>query len=208
VGTDLRRLSVTVAPMTRAHLDAASEVHRDAFRDHMNGRLGARYARALLAWFMAADRGIALVAIGEDDRVVGYVAGAPVGYGPSLTRALLPVAAASAVLRPWLLFDRDIRARIVTRLRGLRAAAGGSVVPEEPDTMSLVAIGVASSARGQQVGAALLRAFEERASALGMRAVRLSVYDHNVPARRLYERAGWSVVKIEGQAIYFGRRLA
>jgi ribosomal protein S18 acetylase RimI-like enzyme len=201
-------MTVRVVPMTAAHLEAASEVHLDAFRGYMNGRLGRRYARALLTWFMTAERGITLVALGDADRVVGYVAGAPLGYDKPLTRALLPAAAVSAALRPWLLFDADIRARVMTRLRSLASRRAESRPSPAPDTMSLVAIGVASPARGQHVGAALVGAFEQHASALGMQAVRLSVYEHNHAARRLYERAGWSVVKTEGRAIYFGRRLA
>ena len=200
-------MSVTVLPMTVEHLGEASQVHLEAFRGYMNSRFGVRYAPAFLAWFVAAERGIALAAVSDTGRVVGYVAGAPDGYSRSLTRALLPVAAGSVLLRPWILFDRAIVARGAARLAGLFRPAPAGPRRSSAETMALVAIGVASDARGLGVGATLLGQFEARARAMGMAAVRLSVYADNVAARRLYERAGWSVVRTEGRAIYLGRRL-
>lgn len=50
---------------------------------------------------------------------------------------------------------------------------------------------VEPDARGRGVGRALLEAAEERARAAGLRYVSLMVTDDNVPARKLYDRAGF-----------------
>jgi ribosomal protein S18 acetylase RimI-like enzyme len=56
-------------------------------------------------------------------------------------------------------------------------------------------LGVTQSLRRRGIGAELLRAVCDYAKANGFGAVRLEVADTNHQARRLYERAGFSVVR-------------
>jgi ribosomal protein S18 acetylase RimI-like enzyme len=58
--------------------------------------------------------------------------------------------------------------------------------------MSLIAIGVAPSARGKKVGLCLLRAFEDKAREMGIRSLQLTVYSKNLVARKLYETHEWT----------------
>lgn len=55
----------------------------------------------------------------------------------------------------------------------------------------LYAMWVAPDARGQGVGSALVAAVVDWARAAGHGSLRLEVADHNAPAVRLYERAGF-----------------
>ncbi|HEX8617379.1 MAG TPA: GNAT family N-acetyltransferase [Thermoanaerobaculia bacterium] len=187
-------MTVQVVPMQRAHLAAAAELQLEAFRGYMNARLGTRYARAMLDWFMKAEGTITLVALDDDGNVIGYVAGAPDGYGAAMSRAIMPAAVRAALTRPGLLFDARVRRRAGERIRSIftkkSPAAPHSAHLPRP-VIALVAIGVAEQARGRGAGALLLHEFEARARALGMRSMRLSVYDHNAAARRAYEHAGW-----------------
>jgi ribosomal protein S18 acetylase RimI-like enzyme len=57
--------------------------------------------------------------------------------------------------------------------------------------MSLVAIGVASSARNRGIGLCLMRTFEAKAKELGVRSLVLSVNMDRPAARRFYEKCGW-----------------
>jgi len=57
-------------------------------------------------------------------------------------------------------------------------------------------IGVLAAARGQGVGAGLLRELDLWAAARGIHRLELTVMDHSHRARRLYERMGYAV---EGQ---------
>ena len=177
-------------------VDEVSEVvpvHLEAFAGYMNSRLGVKYVRSFISWFCRAERSIALVAVDETGKVAGYVLGAPVGYDRKLNRDLLWVAAAGLLGHPWLLLRRQIRRAILRRLKVLvgdvHNIASRPKLPEP--TMSLVGIGVASSAQGTGIGFHLVRAFEHRAQQLGMRSVLLSVYASNATARRLYARCGW-----------------
>lgn len=61
----------------------------------------------------------------------------------------------------------------------------------EPQGLYLYSMWVSSSHRGRGVGEALVRELVAWAAEEGWKLVRLRVYDHNLPARRLYERLGF-----------------
>ena len=108
-------------------------------------------------------------------------------------RDLFWVGARGIMVRPWLIVNGQFRHAIKQRLRLILGQP--ELQREEPElptpTMSLVGIGVAASARGQKIGLSLMQAFEARTHEARMRSLRLSVYPHNIPARRLYEKCGW-----------------
>jgi len=123
---------------------------------------------------------------------------------PVLSEALPPDAAAIATLhaapfhRGWsdgeiesLLIDRNVvahRAMIGRRLAGFilsRQAAGEA---------EILSVAVAAARRGKGLSRRLLDLHLRRLSALGTRSVFLEVDEDNVPARRLYARAGFREV--------------
>jgi len=194
-------MTARIVDLTPELLDDAAGVHLEAFRGYMNARLGRGYAKAFLRWFSRAPHGVALAAL-ENGKLAGYVVGAPAGYDRGMSRALIWVVARAFALRPWLLFERRFLQRIALRARPAppRAADAAKI-------MSLVGIGVAEAGRGSGIGRLLMEEFERRARALGMTAMRLSVYTDNDRARRLYERAGWIVERTEPNALYYRRDL-
>ena len=169
------------------------KLHIDTFSGYRHIGIGRAYVRAFLEWFRQADRSIALVAINSYGQVIGYVVGAPVGYGRAMNRDLLWVATKGMILRPWIFFSGQFRRVIMSRL-GI--VFGYSFVSDtEPNlsepTMSLVSIAVSPSERGNRVGRHLIQAFEEKSRQLGMQSMRLSVFPSNRVARRFYECSGW-----------------
>lgn len=215
--------TVQVVPLTEERVAEVVPIHLDAFGEALNGRLGAPYARALLRWFVRQPEAIALVAVADDGRALGYVAGTRAGYGPTMTRDLLPAALAGLARRPWALLDRRFAATAVRRVAALLGRGVGLGPRSTPEThpgeprlpepvWSLVAIGVARAARGSGAGSALVDRFERQARLLGAASVRLSVYADNAPARRLYDRRGWTVVgpapaPPPAEALYYGKLL-
>ncbi len=193
---------VVITPMQREEIPQVSKLHRDAFNGYMNTRLGDPYTKAFLRWFLIAEERIALVARDAQGNIVGYVLGAPIDYGPSMNHDLLCIAAVSVLMRPWLFFRKTFWTIIVARIRSILGVAP-TAEPEfrypEP-AMSLIAIGVARSARGKKVGVRLLRAFDDKARELGMRSLQLTVYPDNVIARKLYEANGWMSRQSANQA--------
>jgi ribosomal protein S18 acetylase RimI-like enzyme len=156
--------------------------------------MGKAYVTAYMDWFRSARVGVAIVAVGPDGLVLGYVVGAPLGYARAMSRELSRVAARAVLRRPWLFFYPQFRHGFLERLGFLLGRSQASVVlPQLPvPTMSLVAIGVSRAARGRSIGTRLVRAFEARAAELKMQSLRLSTQSGNTAACRLYERCGWS----------------
>ena len=201
---------VRVVPMTAAHLAEATRVHLDAFRGYMTADLGAGYSLAMLQWFMNLERGVALVALDADGRVIGYVVGSPIRAARTMNRALFWTAARAAVLRPRLMLQSRFIRRVSSRLAAMAGRSGRSAdtPATNGDVMSLVGIGVAGDAAGKGAARLMMDAFEARCRALGVRTMRLSVYASNERARALYERCGWTPHHTPGSdALYYSRTL-
>jgi ribosomal protein S18 acetylase RimI-like enzyme len=190
-------------------IPAVGNIHVEAFAGYMNARLGTLYINAFLNWFLMTRGSLALAAVDVEGEIVGYVLGAPLDYGKSMNRDLLPVAAFSIMMRPWLIFSKRLWRIIVERLRSSFGFSPGCESRFEfpQPAMSLVAIGVASSARGKQVGSRLLRAFHDKARERQIRSLQLTVYAANVVARRLYESHNWSPVQQGNSVIEYVRIL-
>lgn len=200
-----------VVPLTPQYVDDAVKVHLEAFRGYANTKLGRRYVKQFLLWFSRCKGGIALVAV-DGGEVLGYVVGAPAGYGSALNRELFPLVAAQALLRPWLVVDRRFVRAAWAKLKSVfsgRPSAVRQPPPVPPEqTMSLVGIGTRSAHRGRGVGTLLISDFERLAREKGMRMLRLTVYADNAAARRAYERSGWKgEPPAPGAAMVYTKRL-
>jgi ribosomal protein S18 acetylase RimI-like enzyme len=174
-------------------LDDVAELHLDAFAGHLNVLLGRGYIRAFVKWFIRNKGTIAIAGIDENQKVVGYALGAPIGYSTRLNRDLCWNVAARILTRPRLIFNARFWIILVERIKsliGLRQDASQTLELPGP-TMSLVAIGVASSQRRNKIGQRLMSAIEGGARDLQMRSLVLSVYEHATAARRFYEQCGW-----------------
>lgn len=188
-----KRKDVTILDISGGEMiRAVSSVHLEAFAGYFNARLGSGYATSLIKWFSHEKRAIAIAAVDSHRKVIGYAIGAPVGHDRALKRELFWVSARSLILRPWLLCDGRFWAIGKTRLRNLvgpREVSRSLDLPEP--TMSLVAIGVASSGQRKGIGLQLVQAFDERARALKMRALLLWVDEDRAGTRHFYERCGF-----------------
>jgi len=203
---------VEIVELQPSMLPALLPIHLEAFAGYMNVRLGRPYLEAFFRWFVDAPDSVALAAE-RGGGLLGYVLGAPDGYGSRLSRRLLVPGALGVITHPALLLDGRVRRAVGARalsLVGRKAGAAEGADQCPRPFMSLVAIGVAGSARGSGAAAALIAEFERRSSARGMRGMRLSVYPGNVAARRFYEKAGWTADREPerpDQAVYYFKAL-
>jgi [ribosomal protein S18]-alanine N-acetyltransferase len=117
--------------------------------------------------------------------------------GPRDARAMAALHAAS-FHRGWsdgefegLLLDRNVVAHRAAAGRNLVGFILSRIVTEEAEILS---VAVASSRRGKGLARRLLDLHLRRLAGLGARTVFLEVDEGNVPARRLYRRAGFREV--------------
>ncbi|MGA2055266.1 MAG: ribosomal protein S18-alanine N-acetyltransferase [Bradyrhizobium sp.] len=117
--------------------------------------------------------------------------------GPRDTAALAQIHSAS-FHRGWgedeferLLSERNT---LVHRLRMRRKIIGFSVSRMAADEAEILSIAVAGTHRGRGLSNTLLLTHLGHLAGRGIRTVFLEVEENNKPARRLYQRAGFSVV--------------
>jgi ribosomal-protein-alanine N-acetyltransferase len=87
------------------------------------------------------------------------------------------------------------RNTLVHRLRMGRRTIGFSVSRMAADEAEILSIAVAESHRGRGLSSNLLLTHLGHLAGRGVRTVFLEVEENNRPARRLYERAGFTVVR-------------
>lgn len=199
-----------IVALTAAMVRQAAGVHREALAGSRTASMGTAYVCTFLDWFRHAEHGgIALAALDHQGTVVGYVVGAPLGYARALSRHLAWSAACAVLVRPWIVFSPQFRTGALQRVRLLLGRAqpqsGEPALPAP--TMSLVALGVSSTARRKKIGLRLVHAFEEKARALRMHSLRLSTQADNMAARRLYEQCGWQPLAAACGWMYYVRIL-
>ena len=188
--------SILICSMNEQMVEEVSYIHMEAFKGSMNTLLGVRYLKNFFKWFLNLEEGVALVVkkkINKKMQVVGYVVGAPLGYGKALNQDLFWIVFKSILVRPWLLFKPQfrstIKARLVTLFRSPPIQIGKTELPSP--VLSLVGLGVLPRQQGEGLGKELLCAFEAQARRLCMRSLVLSVYPENSTARHIYEKCGW-----------------
>ncbi len=87
-----------------------------------------------------------------------------------------------------LLADRNVLAH---RARRGGRLAGFILSRRAADEAEILSVATAAQARGRGVGRTILDLHLRRLAGLGIRAVYLEVEEENIPARRLYARAGF-----------------
>ena len=194
--------NVRIQPIYDEIIPELARLHMIAFEGYTNTKLGSRYVEEMFKFYAVEANRIALYSSIGEDKICGYVIGAPVGYGADLVQALWKTVAVSVAARPRIWLDARLRSILWSRLCNF--ARIGTNTNSQPDdqatfdekvltiqTISLVGIAVHPDFRGQHIGELLMIDFEERAKNLGYRSMRLTVYPENDAARRLYHRAGW-----------------
>jgi len=185
---------VIIVPMTSGMLPDLAMLHMRGFCGAMNTQLGRRYVYACIKWFFQLEGGIALVAKDHTDGQLGYLVGAPSGYGRRMNRDLLGVASRAIFMRPLLLFSQQFQCAIKQKIAAMCRKSREQEMPVDLPLpiMSLVGLVVDPHVQGQQIGKLLVEAFEAKARDFHMRSLKLSVYPENSAARRVYEKCGWT----------------
>jgi len=184
---------MTIRPMTAADLDTVADIHMYAFKDHISSKLGKRYNKAFLGWFIKDDC-IPLVATDETGKAVAYYIAAPFGYQKAMNKALLPIAIVEMIKRPWVFFNKKILNTVWVRAKimmGLNTFVDTTKAKYPGKLIAMVGQGKGKEAKEKGMSVALMTAAHVEARKLGYEYARGTVYKTNVIAKSILEKLGY-----------------
>jgi ribosomal protein S18 acetylase RimI-like enzyme len=189
-------------------LDKIARIHVKTFSDSLSSRLGFKYCRKMISWYLEDERG-ELFHLVESGEILGYCGGLSItvpgkhGSATSVTQFSFKELITSFIFRPWLVFHPEIRKRLPFIWKNLKLRLGLSrmnkqkkitdtVKPFVP-SMGLVVIGVLPECQGKGYGSVILKEFERRAREKGFKQINLSVKKENEQAIAAYMKNGWLI---------------
>lgn len=191
---------IKILKMEEKHLDEVSLLHIEAFKDYPSTKLGKQYVKAFLKLFLESKFSICFVA-SEGNKICGYVVG--IENDKLKTKKIAPIIFFSFLRKPYLIFYKKILKKIYYRLRN-HFKINKNIFPDLPlPFISLVGIGVNPEKKGRGIGGLLMGSFEDEAIKRGYKAMRLSVYNNNLGAKKLYERQGWKPFPLPFDYLYY-----
>jgi ribosomal protein S18 acetylase RimI-like enzyme len=157
----------------------------------------------------------------ENNVVLGYCGGIitknvwETGAATSITQFGFEVFLASLMRKPWLIFHKDLLAKIPFLFRNILVKFGftkikkiGKVNPEKfRPRWGLVVIGVNPEFRGRGIGTKLLLAFERLAYQDKVCEITLSVKHTNKNAIAVYEKNNWKIYFIDNNSYSMKKEL-
>lgn len=198
-------MDLTIRPVSLTDIEAITALHMASFAGYLNTRLGNRYVEKIFEWFVSQSDSFALAAeAGEDGGIVGYVVGAPNGYGRKLNQAVLPYAVQGAIMSPSLLFNQTVWRKALARLLDLFAPVKGGI---QSSGFRLIIMAVSDKYRREGVGARLITELEQRVAKQGYKEISLSVKSDNGPAIGMYRKNGYKLVDAQNGYQYYSKSL-
>ncbi len=194
---------------TMQSLSPIARCHRAAFPASLSSALGHDYVAKMLSWYLSTDNTF-LFCVNEGDQCVGYCGGmmktgVGVGSASSMAQYSFNAAMKAFLLRPWLVFHKEIRAKfpfiwknIVNRfVKRNKKITSHSTVPFEP-YVGLVVIGVDPVYQGKGYGSLMIQEFEKITQQHGLKKMTLSVRSDNAKAISSYLKNGWLITRDDG----------
>ena len=195
-GPEHRRFRVVAAEPS--HLEGMARCHVACFPAQFMSHVGGRYTRAFYQAYLEDPKGLAFVAVSEEDgRVVGLVGG-----GDADIRARFLRRAPGRFLGTLLVkcvTDRVVRSKVFEalaqklRLSRKRKEEPARPAPGEAPRAMLQVVCVLPEARGAGAAPALVEAFRKACRDAGYRTMELTVATDNARALGFYRKTGWQV---------------
>ncbi len=143
----------------------------------------------------------------EKGRIIGYTVEAPIGYRKKMNKDLLKTRILGILTHFLIFLNNRFFKTLLARLKLLFQANNINGTSNKYELIgkgsSLVGIGVDPKYSRFGIGQNLMSIFERKATQLGMEYMRLSVYDNNFTAIRLYEKSGWLRLTNDGRTLYY-----
>jgi ribosomal protein S18 acetylase RimI-like enzyme len=186
------------------HLDNIAACHMLCFPYSLGTKLGRRYTKKSLEWFLANDNRF-LFHVKCGNKIVGYCGGFKASYlGDGSTSGMMQYAMREAfyavIKKPYLLFHKDLvkRYHLISKniLRKIfkYTKTNTTATAVNNSKIGLVVIGVHPEYRGKGCFELLMRQFEEECRKRNATNITLSVKSTNARAIAAYKKMGWQIM--------------
>lgn len=192
-------MGITLKGYDEKNLRGLINIHKEAFREHYNSKVGKIYIRGFLRWFGNNKDAVFVQAIDDESgKAVGYICGAKYGYSTQMNKELLPYIILSFLARPWIIIDKRFFTLIMPKLKIM--FSGEKIADDEyPDffktTFSAVSWAVDSKNTRKEVSGLLYDEFLKEVRSRGYNSVRGTVLKKNRLALVYYIHNKWSILK-------------
>lgn len=188
------------------YLPELVEIHRDAFKDHFNSRLGNYYTRNFLCWFVKKDKYKKIFFLGVDEssgELLGYICGAEENYHKKLNIDLLFVTFISFLIHPYLFLDNRFWQMFSVKVKAILGIKDKSIASNnnniQKPIFDFIGFALSPKYRNMGFGYFLLDKFVDQfnllVKQLGGKTINSTIYAHNKLIHHYFKSKNWIPVR-------------
>jgi ribosomal protein S18 acetylase RimI-like enzyme len=192
---DTQSTQIELVPLTRAWLDAVTEIHLQAYKGNVNFSqlLGKAFVRRTYAWFCEFPDRFGFVAI-VNGKPVGFIVGAEFAPERQLNRYRLFTALRQVMTKPWLVISRPVAKGLTSRIPSLfRKDRDWEVKFDEDEILSLYSLAVLPEYARYRIANLLLRECEKHAVKTNKKIILTRVGVQNLSSLMVHRLIGYVV---------------
>lgn len=215
-------MKIIYSELKTEFLESLVKIHRETFKDHYNSRLGNFYTREYLKWLDSKNDFDSFIIVAFDEsenKVIGYICGARLGFQSKMNRDLLLPTITSFITKPWLIFDKRFFLFLTPKLRTLLGKEEYSNIKSYESKLkqpiySVISFGIDSNYKTEMnlgffILEDLYKKFFEELKKRNAGTVRATIRKNNQNIIKYYSAKKWIISPIEGdsQTIFFYKEI-
>lgn len=206
---------------TYSDLTKIAKCHMACFPSSLSSAMGQQYLEKMFTWYLHVEKAF-LFHVEEDNVCIGYCGGIIkdgtliTGSASGMMQHSFNAAIKAFILRPYLIFHREIRKKYPLFIKNLLSRLGirkneisqtiRTVKTKKPE-LGLVVIGVLPAYRGKGVSTKLMQHFEIKAKENNIYRLNLSVLKENYIAIGAYKKNGWKITGEMESAVVMSKEI-
>lgn len=215
-------MKIIYSELKPEYLKSLVRIHRETFKDHFNSKLGNYYTQEYLKWLNSKNEFESFIICAfdeEDNKVIGYICGAKLGFQTKMNRDLLFPTLVSFITKPFLIFDKRFFLFLAPKFRTLLGKEEYSKIKEYEAKLpqpiySVISFGIDSNYKsGMNLGFFILedlyKKFFDELKRRNAGTVRATIRKSNENIIKYYSMKKWSLSPVEGdsQTIFFYKEI-
>lgn len=174
-------------------INEIASIHIRTFKEKsMGAYLGKEFIAEKIRWFVCNSNSISLIAF-IDNKVVGFVYGAALGYSSIMHRYLIKRYLEILLKKPYIILNSKLLSALINKILKLKNDNENAVNMDYYPTpvIKLADVAVIDDYKNQGIGGKLVNAFEREASKRGYKCIILKTKKNNTAAIKMYKKNNW-----------------